>query len=293
MVYWIEKSDDGKISVVTSGNITIFDKPKSKKKKEFDDLQNFKRVLNKCDHRYKFRLLRDGGDPPDFVISRGRGEIGLELTVIESGSRRAWSRYFSRFQDALLERFRSGRLQNISGLRIAITFGQHDGMPFALGEKRFEELVSAFEQLAKRPWWSAPVNSIEKGWPLGAEGATLDGTVSWYVEMYSTAPVRGSALANEAGFEVINSHGSSVTGDEAQALVVSAIARKDKPGNDELLISVGSPGLDGRAFPSDQATISYMLFEGWTAPVAPKYLKRVFIDVWGADKVYVIYDCDS
>jgi hypothetical protein len=60
----------------------------TKRAMEFSHLQHFRRLIKAQLPSLQFRLLGDGGDPPDFLLSRNGRKFGLELTVFGSPQRR-------------------------------------------------------------------------------------------------------------------------------------------------------------------------------------------------------------
>lgn len=261
---------------------------------EFQHLQHFKRLVKTQLPHLAFRLVGNGANPPDFLIRRAEDcePFGMELTTFGTPTQERQSRVwrFSFWQERLLAAYARGRLAGLSGLKFAISFGSMDAPappPDRVDEELFEQLVVALEGVAKLPRPSMSAEPFAEEWPSGA----IDGgAINWRLSGVSQAPFRGSKLADYAGFEV------ELTVDEYKGLeesvrqMESAIAEKDRPENRELLIVAGGPTRSGRAF-SAGAVIALHVAEAWKGlATKPTYLHRVFLDIWGLEKVVLLHE---
>jgi hypothetical protein len=263
----------------------------TKRAMEFAHLQHFKRLIGSQLPHLNFRLIGDGLDPPDFVLSREHSHFGLELTVFATPERRERAAFFSKLHDRLLLAHVKGRLRGLSGIKVDVAFGDLGEKPFAINDDSFEQLVGSFCQLGKqkrssRSRYAAtePVSAAE--WPRGEAGS-----IRWYVSAYADTPFRGSKLSNATGFEVEYMHRQWVTTEDVARAINERVSAKDRAGQgvDELLIVAGGPDQAGRAFPAE-AMLAYHFLEGRAAPIVrPVHIQRVFVDIWWLDRLYVVH----
>lgn len=122
-------------------------------------------------------------------------------------------------------------------------------------------------------------------WPSGTVGP-----LNWYVSSYADHPFRGSKLSNATGFEVEYTHRQSTTTADIRNAINERIVAKDRPGVDELLIVAGGPAQTGKQFPAEAILAFHLLEEEAASFVKPAHLQRVFIDVWGAERLCLIHD---
>lgn len=267
----------------------------SKKAMEFEHLQHFKALVKQQHPEHGFSLVGDGADPPDFKIRRGEQIIGLELTMYTPHQRREQLKFFAKLQRKVGEMLDGGRIVGLSGIQIELSFGKLGGRPKPISDKAREDLIESFIGLTKKPREQLSGN-WDLGYtpyPLGQEGSVENGTLHWHVSTVSDAPLRGSALANATGFELTYTHREDTSPEEISAQIQDCIASKDKPGADELLISAGAPDREGLQISAEAECLS-MFMQNWHGlPVTPTYLKRVFLDVWGPERVFVLHNADK
>lgn len=258
---------------------------------EFAHLQHFKQLIRSQLPHLHFRLLGDGPEPPDFVLSRDNSQFGLELTVFATPERRERAAFFSKLHDRLMLAHSKGRLRGLSGMKVDLAFGDLGVKPFAVTDASFEQLVGAFDQLGKqgrpsisRDATAAPVSAAE--WPRGEAGL-----IKWYVSAYSNQPFRGSKLSNATGFEVEYTQRQWVKTEGVARAINERISAKDRAGRgiDELLIVAGGPDQAGRAFPAEAMLAYHLLESRSTSIVRPVHIRRVFVDIWGPERLYLVH----
>jgi len=232
-------------------------------------------------------MIGMGNDPPDFLLHRNGVQFGLELTVFASPERRARASFISEIHDRLLGVYKEGRLQGLSGMRIDLAFGSLGGKPFQIDDALLNQLVDAWDALGrqKRPSMDIDIDIPSEEWPTGSVGPLV-----WWVTSYSNQRMSGSKFANITGFEVEYTHREfSGVLDVANSLS-EIIKVKDRPAVDELLIVAGGPDRNGRCYIAERMTAIHLLEEKTYTFDKPAHIKRVFVDVWGADRAYLIYD---
>ncbi|MBC7994054.1 MAG: hypothetical protein H7Z15_12530 [Rhizobacter sp.] len=260
----------------------------TKRAMEFSHLQHFKRLIKSQLPDLQFRLLGDGADPPDFFLSRSDTKFGLELTMFASAQRRERAAFFSKLHERLLLAYGKGRLRGLSGIKVDMAFGELGAKPVSVDDVLFDQLIEAFDKLGKqkRPSMAPDVEIPSDEWPNGTVGP-----LNWYASSYADYPFRGSKLSNIMGFEVEYMHRQWTTTAEVERAINERIMAKDRAGVDELLIVAGGPDQAGRQFPAEAILASHLLEKGTPAFVKPAHIQRVFIDVWGAERLYLIHDC--
>lgn len=280
--------------VIQSVNSVVHVEPfTSKRAMEFAHLQHFKRVCALVEQyeKYRWRLVGDGADPPDFVISRRGRVLGLELTAFASDERRKQTRFFGDIQTQFVEEYRKGRLRNLAGIRIEISFSKLGGVPSKISHEVLLELIDGFEALRRLPWEKTSSDVKETvPFPLSESGTADSGRVTWYVSFLADGPLIGHGFSDETGFDVCHSYRGEMAVSEVLWLLEDCIRKKDRAGNDELLISVSAPALDGRAYVDEGTTLRYALKTEWKGlSFVPIHLQRIFIDIWGIG-MFVAHD---
>jgi len=106
----------------------------AKRAMEFAHLQHFKRMVKSQLPHLQFRLVGDGAEPPDFVLSRDNSHFGLELTVFATPQRRERAAFFSKLHDRLMLAHSKGRLRGLSGMKVDLAFGDLGVKPFAVND---------------------------------------------------------------------------------------------------------------------------------------------------------------
>jgi hypothetical protein len=257
---------------------------------EFHHLQHFKRLIKAQMPDLAFRLSGDGANPPDFMIYReSEGKpFGLELTTfgIPTQDRQTRTRHSARLQERLLDVYKGGGLKGLGGLKFDVSFGSLGGMPpLDVDEEIFKELVNALEDVARLPRPAMNLHSTD--WHSGSVG---QGELSWSLSGVSDTPFDGSMLAKQTGFEVECTMREWKTDAEAIAQMETTIAKKDDLRNLELVIVAGGPTLFGRALPAG-AVIAKRVSDIWRGLTKqPIHLRRVFLDIWGLEKIVLLYE---
>ena len=265
---------------------------KNKRAMEFAHLQNFKRVIGIRMPHLLFRLIGDGTDPPDFFISRQNAKIGIELTSFALPKYRERTQFFSYFKDKVLKSYSLGKLQNLRGIEIKIVFESPNGKPNLIDDKTFDDFI---EELECIDLYKYNINSlsdfsdeyIHKMAEISKPHKIKN--IIWNIEAFSTQPAQGSLLANLTGFEITCDMRDWLPVKIIHEELNNLIHKKDKQYTDELLISAGAPDLKGRCFRAE-AMLAMHAAENWQGLLRnPHHIKRVFLDIWGMDKIYLLH----
>ncbi|WP_284077170.1 hypothetical protein [Herbaspirillum aquaticum] len=278
--------------ITPSDNILKIAPFENKKAMEHAHLRHFQESVKKKFPQYSFSDFQEGADPPDFEIKRGGITSGLELTMYTLGERREQIKFFAKIQEQVKQLVESKAIDSLEGVRIHLSFGELGGKPNKVKDEVLQELMDAFIQLTHRPKGPMPkdLNFKKAPYPVGEEGQVGNGAIHWMVTGLSNMPLRGSALANATGFELSYTQAFPTSRKEIIAQLQACIDAKDKPGADELLISAGAPDTNGwQIFAESECLIICM--KSWKGlDKAPKHLKRIFLDIWGSESVFIIHD---
>ncbi|WP_147321261.1 hypothetical protein [Rhodoferax lacus] len=290
-------SSNGKESILPADSVFQVRPFLNKLCLEYEHLQHFKKLVFRQHPTYAFELIENvKEDPPDFRIKRGGKIIGLELTAYTPSTRRKQVAFFGKIQDQFLQAHRCGALRNLQGVYIELSFKTDDGTPKKVDEKTFVELTQAFSKLSpRRDKKNRICSNGGNPYPLGESGETNDGGIGWYVYAVSETPSYGTALANETGFDINYVYRRWTDSSEVFEELQNRIDAKDhgRNGTEELLISAGAPSLDGWVIASESTCMAHCIKE-WTGPKAkPKHLKRIFLDIWGADQLHILYEANQ
>ncbi len=161
--------------------------------------------------------------------------------------------------------------------------------PVELDDTTLDELISDLEGITRIPRPALSAEAVNEPWPYALENKEK---FSWTVSGQSNAPYTGSLLANQTGFEVEFAVREWQTLEELVRQMERTISEKDVPKNCELFIVAGGPTEFGRIFPAG-ALLALQTLEAWHGPaVKPTNLRRVFLVVWGENKVYLLYEAE-
>lgn len=195
-------------------------------------------------------------------------------------------KFFSEIQERLLRKFEQGQLQNLGAISIDLEFMDHpDNRPSKVDDKTLEELITALNNLASKPY-----DFQNMTYPVGQNGLIGNGVIKWSVTdivVGNFEPI--TPLGFAAGFEVGHSL-KHFTKHDIFSLLQNTIDAKDveKNAGNELLISVGMPDIDGWAT-TIEAQILFSYFGEWEKGYkGTKYLSRVYLDNWLNNKIYIL-----
>ncbi len=242
--------------------------------------------------RSPYESLERGSDPPDFMGLTDGKRLGIECTQLTVQERREAFGLFKRVRGGIVDAVGESRSRfaHLRGLAIYMRFqrgdGQEDLPPAATDSQAVSEIVEAFADFhpdidALRTPGGAPP---EQAPPLTI-GTTSFGCSFHAAPLMNAMPDTPFFIATgfEMGFGLLSLHQPEA----AWQQIVKAIGRKDKQGNDDLIITVGGPDREGYAFPSEELVADIAL----RLPVDPppaKHLTRAWIHFWTTGRIVQI-----
>lgn len=222
--------------------------------------------------------LSVGSDPPDRILTTPKGQLGVELTELTLESIRKELAPLRKYGFKLENRLNNEQssFKHLIGRTLHLCFAD-------FGNLKSHKLNSNTNEILK-----ALANDIgvvgedvvltkEGGIPQTHRG--FHGKIGQFlVQVFS-----GGIPENISLFCTIQ---SQVRLSEAVSALQKAIDKKDKPGNDVVLITCGFPNSDGFVCPLDQWLYSHI--EEYraqiTTQIQPKNTKCVLLRMWNTDR---------
>ena len=233
-----------------------------------------------------FHAVEKGGDPPDALVHIGESRHGWELTTFSVQRRRMAQDLFARVRAKLSFQQRH-RVSHLTSHMIYMWFGMEGdaaGIPYARNdEDSVDQLVEALVRYQPQPkdYTVESKDGMPLQLPEGFGPVRAPGDVSFFcVPFINSAPA--SPLFTMTGFEVGLAYQSVHTASSEWDRLRSAIHRKDKPGNDVLLISAGAPDRFGSQYPAEEVLASFLLDH--PEPFACSHLSAVILHFWSSGR---------
>lgn len=238
------------------------------------------RAVNGFDLYDAITPVAPGSDPPDIYADLANERIGWELTVFGPKKRREAQALFMEVikRLALQQRHRIGHL---FGYHISMWFGTADdptGLPFKSNDATaYNLIVEALVAHQPDPnQFQVPGNRP----PEKIESIKPVRTVNDV--SFMSSPMLGGAPATPfyamTGMSVGLGFQSDHVASEEWARLRAVVAKKDKPTNDVLLISVGAPDVLGRCFIGEEILANFMLSH--PEEVFAEHLSSVVLHFW-------------
>lgn len=244
-------------------------------------------------HAYRFRTdhtlatgevpfvgVSKGNDPPDIVATTKDGPIGIECMTFSLGQRRRAQGLFRNIRQMVAANPDS--FLHLAGSVVHMWFSDEDSVltrPHSQNDRvSAEKLARALAQYRPngeemlRHRDEIPEQAPDFGFVTTEAGATF-----YSVPMAGAAPVSG--LFSLLGFELSMSFSTLHSEKEEWRSLQEKIKRKDKPGNDWILISSGAVDPVGELHPAEDVLADFLLQN--PQPVGPlEHIKRVTIHMW-------------
>lgn len=234
-----------------------------------------------------FHAVEKGPDPPDAVVHVNGRTSGWELTTLTIESRRLALDLFARVRAKLAFQQRH-RISHLTGYRVYMWFGMAShktGLPYRRqDDAAADELITALT--AYQPDPEHYTVKLEDGGPpgqlpAGFDSVTAPGDVAFFCTPLLNA-VPTSPLFTLTGMEVGLAYQSNHLASKEWASLRDLVAKKDRPGNDVLLISAGAPDRLGNQHPAEEVLAGFLLDNPET--VEAKHLSAVFLDFWSTGR---------
>jgi hypothetical protein len=234
-----------------------------------------------------FEAWEVGSDPPDFSIFANGETSGWELTTLSIPSRRNAQALFREVRSRLLLQHRH-RVGHLSGYQINMWFGHAEdkiGLPYERTDAAsIDELVELL--VAYRPDPNQFRVEVAGGPPqqlTNANPVAGPQDVKFFcVPLLGGVP--SSWLLFMTGFELGLSYQSNHRISDEWSRLQELISRKDRPGNDVLLISAGAPDRLGQVFLAEEALANFLVAH--PQPIVTNYLQRVVLHIWGTGAAF-------
>jgi hypothetical protein len=227
-----------------------------------------------------------GSEPPDFVVHTRGTTSGWELTSFTVAQRRAANSLFGRVRGAVALQQRH-RIGHLSGYQVNTWFGTSSepaGLPYRrTDDAAVDELVEFLVSYTPDPSQFVVPGGPPPEQLVNASPVTAPNEVRFFC-----VPLLGAVPATPfyaltgflLGLSFQSEHGLA---DEWSRLH-EKIARKDRQGNDVLLISAGAPDSLGQSHLAEEVLANWMLSD--PQPTEAVHLKAVFLHFWSSGAAY-------
>jgi hypothetical protein len=262
----------------------------NKQQLELVQLKHYQEKVKKIRPEFNFEI-ESQADRPDFKVCQNNKIHGVDVTEFAFTKRRSAFAQFREVKELLRKAYREGELRSCRGLQINLSFPARDKLRTNQLGNAVKQLVSAlntyyFDGNVPDDW----VNTPGPGpFPLGESGISDDALVSWYV--VGNLPA-GNSFYKECNFNVEHQYAENVDKNDVRAQLEKIINKHDKPDQniDELVIVASGPDKYGEAI-IDESAICNVFINRWKGSISePKNIKRIVIDSWNSNDIYVLYD---
>lgn len=233
-----------------------------------------------------FHAVEKGNDPPDAIVYIGDQRFGWELTTFSIANRRLAHDLFMRVRGkvAFQQRHRVGHL---TGHIIYMWFGvagNESGLPYRRNDDAaVDQLVEALVNYQPEP--AHYTVEAKEGLPqqvlAGFDAVNAPGDVAFFCTPFiNAAPT--SPLFSLTGIEVGLAYQSVHPVHAEWEKLRAAIRRKDRPGNDVLLVSIGAPDRFGQQYLAEEVLAEFLLDH--PEPVESDHLSSVILHFWSSGR---------
>jgi len=216
-----------------------------------------------------------GADPPDLQVTCSEGRLGLELTQFADPERREAATRL-----ALVKRKLDASLANrpdLAGWRVFIWTEDLSTPDFL--RSGADEIVEALGAL--RPL--EHLIELQPGDPLPNPLPRLPEVVTPSGMRLLAGPPGGfpmtTRFASRHGFDLGLAHTTLTTWPQAYRHLTSAIADKDREGNDALLVTFGGFDQTGMRWPAESLVYGLLTSEVMP-PIPVRHLRHVYLNDW-------------
>lgn len=233
-----------------------------------------------------FQAAEKGSDPPDALVHVNGQQSGWELTTLSIESRRLSHDLFNRVRAKLAFQQRH-RISHLTGHTVYMWFGmaaQASGLPYRRNdEAAVDQLIDALS--AYQPDPAHYTYSTENGMPAqltaGFRAVEAPGDVAFFCTPF-VGGVPTSPLFTMTGMEVGLAYQSVHSVRAEWAKLREPIRKKDRSGNNVLLISAGAPDRLGSMYVAEEVLADFLLQH--PEPVEIKNLSAVLLHFWSTGR---------
>lgn len=229
-----------------------------------------------------FHAVEKGSDPPDATVHIGDQQVGWELTTFSIESRRLAHDLFMRVRGKVALQQRH-RVSHLNGHIIYIWFGaaaQGSGLPYRRNDDTAaDQLVEALVKYQPDPthYTVEAKGGAPAQLPGGFDAVNAPGDVAFFCSPFINA-VPTSPLFSLTGLEIGLAYQSVHSAHAEWEKLRAAIHKKDHPGNEVLLISVGAPDRFGYQYPAEEVLAGFLLDH--PESVESDHLSAVILHFW-------------
>lgn len=233
-----------------------------------------------------FHGIEKGSDPPDATVHIGDQRYGWELTTFSIESRRLAHDLFIRVRRMVAFQQRH-RVSHLIGHIVYMWFGmdgQGTGLPYRRNDDAaVDQLVEALVAYQPDPahYMVEAHDGPPAQLPAGFDAVNAPGDVAFFCTRFVNA-VPTSPLFSLTGLEIGLAYQSVHLAHAEWEKLRTAIHRKDRPGNNVLLISAGAPDRLGNQYPAEEILAGFLLDH--PEPIVADHLSDVLLHFWSTGR---------
>jgi hypothetical protein len=233
-----------------------------------------------------FHGIEKGGDPPDAIVSISDQRFGWELTTYSIENRRLAHDLFIRVRGKVALQQRH-RVSHLAGHIIYMWFGMNRpgaGLPYRRNDDAaVDQLVEALVKYQPDPthYLVDAQGGPPRQLPAGFDSVDAPGDVAFFCTPFTNA-VPTSPLFSLTGLELGLAYQSVHSAPAEWVKLRAAVSRKDRSGNDVLLISAGAPDRFGNQYPAEEVLASFLLDH--PEPLESNHLSAILLHFWSSGR---------
>lgn len=225
-----------------------------------------------------------GDEPPDFFFQTAFARIAVEVTHLTIQQTRHELHLARQLGQAVKQHFctREHSVPHLVGRQISLTVLDIAQIPRQLGDL-VDQITSGL--VSEDRGYIGEGIDLSHGLPERWNDRGFYGDLG---------PVHVLVHANKVSEETRVTYGCQclVTLDEVVAVLRDQIARKDRPQNEILLISVGAPDMNGNICPVDQFLFNFLREHVERVSIEPKHLTVVDLHLWGTADIIRLFTAE-
>jgi hypothetical protein len=237
-----------------------------------------------------FDRVRQGGNPPDFVLVENGSKTPLDCVAFADNDRRLGFHLMDELKAKAVAVAGTRSFDGVAGGVVSVWFGPtiSDLPPKARDRNLIQPLldeISACEPdraaLAAHADEVARAGFAETSPPVGTTGALPDGSAGFVVNFVGDATAR---FPNGMPFDLQLARQAEFTYSDAVAQLRRLVDRHDKDEIRHLLVTAGGPDRSGIRYPGEEALAAFVL-EVSDLRITTRHLERVTLHLWSARQI--------
>lgn len=233
-----------------------------------------------------FHAIEKGGNPPDAIVHIGDQRLGWEHTTFSIEARRLAHDLFMRVRARVAFQQRH-RVSHLTGHVVYMWFGTEGrgtGLPYRSNDDAaVDQLVEALVGYQPDPahYRVEMPGGPPAQLPAGFDAVDAPGDVSFFCTPFLDA-VPTSPLFTMTGLEVGLAFQSVHAAHAEWAKLRAAVRRKDRVGNNALLIFAGAPDRFGNQYPAEEVLAEFLLAH--PESIESNHLSAVILHFWSTGR---------